>query len=66
MYLLHTDTVVYVLKGVDAVVGELEERSEEPMAISVITQGGCCTERGNRRGDSRTWPEFDGSPRCCL
>lgn len=39
MYLLDTDTLVYVLKGVATVVRALEERGAEPMAISVITQG---------------------------
>jgi tRNA(fMet)-specific endonuclease VapC len=39
MFVLDTDTVIYSLKGVPAVVTALEERREAPMAISVITYG---------------------------
>ena len=39
MYLLDTDTVIYALKGVPAVVRKLEEHGADPKAISVITYG---------------------------
>jgi tRNA(fMet)-specific endonuclease VapC len=39
MYLLDTDTVVFVLRGNDTVVRALAEREDQEMALSVITVG---------------------------
>ena len=37
MYLLDTDTIIYSLKGHDAVKKNLQHHSEDPMKISIIT-----------------------------
>jgi tRNA(fMet)-specific endonuclease VapC len=39
MYLLDTDTVIYGLKGVPAVVENMRRRRASPMALSVVTYG---------------------------
>ncbi len=39
MYLLDTDTIIYSLKGVPAVVAQLRDHADAPKAISVITYG---------------------------
>lgn len=39
MYLLDTDTIIYALKGVPAVVENMHLHSADPKAISVITYG---------------------------
>jgi tRNA(fMet)-specific endonuclease VapC len=39
MYLLDTDTIIYSLKGVPAVVENMQAHAADPKAISVITYG---------------------------
>ncbi len=39
MYLLDTDTIIYSLKGVPAVVEQMRNHATDPKAISVITYG---------------------------
>jgi len=39
MYLLDTDTIIYAIKGEPQVMRRLEERADQPKAVSVITYG---------------------------
>jgi len=39
MYLLDSDTLVFVLRGNTAVVGKLEAHAADPMAMSVVSYG---------------------------
>ena len=39
MYLLDTDTIIYSLKGIPAVVEQMRNHAADPKAISVITYG---------------------------
>ena len=72
MYLLDTDTVIYGLKGVPAVMRNLEARASSPKALSVITYGelvyramesGRATENLARvRRTAELFPVIDVSP----
>jgi tRNA(fMet)-specific endonuclease VapC len=39
MYLLDTDTIIYAIKGEPPVTRRLEEKANQPKAVSVITYG---------------------------
>lgn len=39
MYLLDTDTLIYALKGFEAVTENLARRASKPMAVSVVSYG---------------------------